>query len=234
MKNILPPLSILFLIAAMCINSCKKDSEPPPTHIGTTTSFTEEFQDVSGLGSSGWLFIDNSASSSSSGGPYANWTQGLFGYDKSGTWFGFTAYSYTNNQNEYAYSSARSTNSLYSVSGWMITPVLSVKNGDKISFYTRGDTVLPFKNRMQVRMAKTSSQKLGSSSALSTGYYSTVLFDINPTQSVNGYPTSWTKYEYTFSGLSENTDVRIGFRNYIENSSQARGIGIDQFKFQVN
>lgn len=232
MKKFILPVTSFFLIAGMFINSCKKDSQPPPTHVGTTASFTEEFEDVLGLSSAGWVFIDNS--SLSSNGPFANWTQGFNSFDKSGTWFGFTAYSFTTAWTEYAYSYVSSANTPYSASGWMITPVLSVKNGDKISFYTRGDTAGTFVNRMQVRLAKTSSDNLGSNATLSTGYYSDVLFDINAAQTVNGYPTTWTKYEYTFSGFSGNTDVRIGFRNYINNGSQARGIGIDQFKFEVN
>jgi len=234
MKKYIFPLTGIFLIAGFFINSCKKDSDPPPTHVGTKTSFTEEFVDVLNLSTTGWLFIDNSSSSTSTSGPYASWGQGQFTYDKGGSWYGFSAYSYNNNIIEYAYSSVSSDNTSYSVSGWIITPVLSVKNGDKISFYTRGDTTQPFANRMQVRLAKTSSENLGSISALSTGYYTTVLFDINPNQALNGYPSTWTKFEYTFSGFSEETDIRIGFRNYLDKGSQARGIGVDQFKFQKN
>jgi len=234
MKKYIFPLTGIFLIAGICINSCKKDSDPPPTHVGTKTPFTEEFADVVNLNTTGWLFIDNSSSSTSTNGPYASWGQGLFTYDKGGSWYGFSAYSYYNTITEYAYSSVSSGNTNYSVSGWMITPVLSVKNGDKISFYTRGDTTQAFANRMQVRLAKTSSENLGGNSALSTGYYTTVLLDINSSQALNGYPTTWTKFEYTFSGLSGDTDVRIGFRNYLDKGSEARGIGIDQFKFEVN
>lgn len=234
MKKIVLPVAGFILVAGMCINSCKKDTDPPPKHVGATNSFTEEFVDFFNLTSTGWLFIDNSTSNLSGGSTNAGWEQGRFGFDKSGTWHGFSAFSYNGLNTEYAYSTVWSSDTKVSVSGWMITPVLSVKNGDKISFYTRCDTTAAFANRMQVRMAKTSVDKLGSTSALSTGYYKDVLLDINPTQVLNGYPNTWTKYEYTFTGFSENTDVRIGFRHYLDKGTQFNGIGVDQFRFQVN
>jgi hypothetical protein len=218
------------LIAGM-IDSCKKDSSMNPTHIGTTTSFTEEFTDVSGLTTKGWVITDNTPTGSS--GPFAPWDQGFMGYDKAGVWYGFTAYSYTSLEYEFAYSYIYGLDSNRSISSWLITPVLSVKNGDKISFYTRGDTTGVFTDRMQVLMNASSSSNVGSS-LNSTGDFKTVLFDINPSQAPGGYPTTWTKYEYTFSGISGNIDTRIAFRHYVNNPIYARGVGIDQFKFEVN
>lgn len=221
---------IAFCIAGSLIgafNGCKKDSSVTPTHIGTTSSFTEEFSDVSGLTAKGWIMTDNTS------GSLAPWGQGYFGIDKFGLWHGFTAYSYTSFPDEFAYSSIDGSDPSQSISSWLITPVLSVKNGDKISFYTRGDTSGNITDRMQVLMNKSSSSDVGSS-LISTGSFRTVLFEINSSQALGGFPTTWTRYEYTFSGISGNMDTRIAFRHYVLNPSNARGIGIDQFKFQVN
>jgi hypothetical protein len=67
----------------------------------------------------------------------------------------------------------------------------------------------------------------------SVGGYTSVLFDINPTQAPGGYPTTWKKYEYVFAGLSGKKNIRIGFRHYLVHPINARGIGLDLFKFSV-
>lgn len=215
------------------INSCKKEKiEQPPT-TGITTSFTEEFENVSGLSNKGWIIKDNSPNGPS--GTYASWAQGYNGLSKSGIWTGFTAYSYQASKDEYIYSfpSIGSSPPQY-VSCWLLSPVLSVKNGDIISFYVRGDTIGTYTNRMQVLINKSSSSTIGEAFN-STGSFSTILFDINPSQTPGGYPVNWTKYEHIFTGLSGSTNTRVAFRHYLNNSNNsAGGIGIDLFRFQVN
>lgn len=224
----------LFILCLACllvglVNACKKDSSVnPPTNIGTAISFTEEFDTVYKLPAKGWVINDYSSS-----GTVAGWSQGWQGFDKGGVWHGFPAFSYTVTQDEFVYSSVSSSATNYSVSSWLITPVLSVKNGDKISFYSRADSGGIYTDRMQVLMNKSASADVGSNSN-SIGGFTTILFDINSAQAVNGYTAIWTKYEYTFSGISGKIDTRIGFRNCVRNTSKAKGIGIDLFRFQVN
>jgi hypothetical protein len=217
------------------MNGCKKDSPvnppTPSTNIGTATSFTEEFESVYQLEAKGWVITDNSDANNS--GTYAGWGQGRREVDKAGVWFGFSAYSYSASQDEFAYSSVSSSAAPYSINSWLITPVLSVKNGDKISFYTRDDTTGNYTERMQVLMNKSALSDIGNK-VNSVGGFATVLIDINSVQAASGYPTIWTKYEYTFSGISGKTDTRIGFRHYVTNTANAKGIGIDLFRFQVN
>lgn len=216
---------------AGAINGCKKDA---PMNLKNNGSFTEEFIDVSSLTTKGWALKDNSSVDS---GDYAyastQWEQGPAGIDKTGNPYGFPAYSYKSSTDEYAYSAENYSDSNQVVSSWLITPVLSVKNGDKISFYTRGEANSG--GRMQVLMNKSASSNVGSSSS-STGDFNTVLFDINPSETSDGYPLTWTNYEYTFSGLSGKMDTRIAFRHYIShvNLLYYGGVAIDQFKFQAN
>ena len=234
-----------FFLFAVClaalliglVYSCKKDPSPgpnsdcpsdygPPTDIGIRASFTEEFDSVYQLSTKGWVLKSNSTAGA------ASWTQGQFGPDKGGVWHGFAPYSYTTWMDEYVYSYATSSSPV-TISSWLITPVLSVKNGDKISFYTRSDTTGNCIERMQVLMNRSSSDNTGNL-ASSVCSFSTALLDINAGQSVNGYPTTWTKYEYTFSGISGRIDTRVAFRHYVFTTSSAKGIGIDLFKFEVN
>jgi hypothetical protein len=213
------------------IHSCTKDvSTPVPTNTPpgpvVTTSFIEEFKDVYTLTTtSGWVTKNNSEDSLDYG--LTDWGQGMWGLDKSGQEYGIPAYSYTTDKTEYAFSGA----SYAPISSWLITPVLSVKNGDKISFYTQGYATNVYTERLQVLMNKSTSTNVGST--MSAGSFTTTLFDINSTQVPGGYPEKWTKYEYTFSGISGRMNTRIAFRHYTNVSVDAKGIGLDLFKFQV-
>jgi hypothetical protein len=215
------------------IHSCRKDAgvfipTGTPSDSVITTSFKEEFKDVYSLTTnSGWVIKDNS--DNGMGTTNAFWSQGMVGTDKSGNPYGFPAYSYSSSKTEYIYSAA----SAAPISSWLITPLLSVKNGDKISFYTRGDANGNNADRMQVLMDKSTSPDVGDS-INSVGSFTTVLFDINSAQAVNGYPVTWTKYEYTFSGISGKINTRIAFRRYVTGSANAMGIGMDVFEFRVN
>jgi hypothetical protein len=158
-----------------------------------------------------------------------DWGQGIWGIGKNNEEYGFPAYSDSASKDEYAFSGA----SYAAISSWLITPILSVKNGDKLSFYTRTDAMNTYSgDRMQVLMNKSTSTDIGS--ILSAGSFTTVLFDINPTQAQGGYPVTWTQYEYIFSGISGKINTRIAFRHYVDGPANAKGVAIDVFKFQVN
>lgn len=230
--------TLIFLAIASTLfiglaDGCKKDTPPPPTptHVGTEISFTEEFDSIFRTQARGWVMNDKSYAQGSTAS--ASWIQGINGVDKSGNWFGFNAFSYQLVPNEFAYSLASSASSHADYSSWMISPVLSVKNGDKISFYTRGDTTGTNYNRLQVRLGYTSGSDVGGT-ASSVGSFTNVIMDINSAQAAGGYPQVWTKYEYTFTGISGKADVRVAFRHFMSNMDFTKGVGIDQFKFQVN
>jgi hypothetical protein len=230
-----------FLLLALClasfsigfIHSCKKDvgspilADTPPDSI-ITTSFREEFINVPTLTTTaGWVTKNNSVDSNDY--VLTDWGQGIWGVDKSGQEFGFPAYSDSASKDEYAFSGATAA----PISSWLITPVLSVENTDKIFFYTRTYSDNTYSgDRMQVLMNKSTSTDVGGT--LSAGSFTTVLIDINPTQSLGGYPAAWTKYEYTFSGISGKINTRIAFRHYVDGSANAQGVAIDAFEFEVN
>ena len=115
------------------------------------------------------------------------------------------------------------------ISNWLISPVITVENGDVISFYTRTGRLAPFKaDRLQLRMSSNGNFSIDPSlGATDLGDYAQLLVDINPTQSVSGYPNAWTQYSYTVVGLSEPTECKFAFRYFVANGGPS-GIGSDQ------
>ncbi|HYO21264.1 MAG TPA: hypothetical protein VER36_02590, partial [Flavisolibacter sp.] len=73
----------------------------------------------------------------------------------------------------------------------------------------------------------------------SVGKFTTLLADINSALSSNGYPSTWTKYEFTISGLP-NTLLkrRIALRYFVPdggpNGINSFAIGVDRFEFTAN
>lgn len=203
MKKIFFLFAFCLVISAVClINSCTKENAgysytppppPPPDTTAVTVSYTEEFPDVPSLTIKGWAIGEYSQADTTG---TTAWIQGDFGPPLKGdtTFYGFTAYSTSGSPYEYIYSYDPDIDSNLSISSWLLTPVLSVKNGDKISFYTRGDTTGVFTDRMQVLLNNKASLYIGHD-LNSVGDFTVVLDDINPTQAPGGYPTTWTKYE---------------------------------------
>jgi hypothetical protein len=199
------------------------------------TSLSEGFDNVTTLPSAGWVITNNSSPSGNH-----NWGQGIAPgqLDALGT-----------NAQSGAPNSFIQTDFLAglttgaTVSDWLITPVLLLENGATISFYTEanpGPTGSSFPNELQVWESQSGSStvNVGSTAASPTGSDFTVkLLDINPGATNNNgipgrYPTSWTQYTLTISGLSGPTDGRIGFRYYLpSNATEGTIVGIDTFSF---
>ena len=215
-KKLLLFILIFASLIGGLVYSCKKDSDKPPTG---PKPFTEEFQDVSILEQAGWVIKDNSAD-------FTKWIQG----GGKGTYY-FPAYSYTASEDEFISAHRPYTDTNYAISSWLITPVLSLKNGDKLSFYSRRDTGTLIQDRLQVRMNESRSEDVGDDPS-SIGDFSTVLLDINSAQAANSYPVIWTKYQHTFSGITGKIDRRIAFRYFVPATANSKGIGIDLVKLE--
>ncbi len=125
------------------------------------------------------------------------------------------------------------------ISNWLFTPVRTMSNGHTISFWTRtttpGTTVYP--DRMQVRLSTNGSSVNVGATNTSVGDYTTLLLDINPTLSTTGYPSVWTQYTATISGLAGPTAGRIAFRYFVTNGgpsgANSDNIGIDNVAYTV-
>jgi len=127
-KSTLGKVLLYLSVVAISIGACKKDDsefiKAPPV---ADQSFIEEFDTASKAFHRGWIPINNSNPKGSS-----IWTQGgapfpfFPPYSSNGTYAGFVAADYL---------STSGTDDV--ISNWLISPVITMQNGDKITFYTR-------------------------------------------------------------------------------------------------
>jgi hypothetical protein len=117
------------------------------------------------------------------------------------------------------------------ISLWMLTPVVTLQNGDTLSFYTRGVAASAYPDRLEVRMATTGNTTnvgtgTGAAGANAVGDFTTLLLSINPTLAQGGYPQDWTQYTVTVSGLSGPVSGRFAFRYYVTSAGPS-GVNSD-------
>jgi glutamine cyclotransferase len=124
-----------------------------------------------------------------------------------------------------------STTGANDISNWLFTPNLTLNNGDVFSFWTRTVSSPAFPDRLQVRLSTNGSSTNVGAGAAAVGDYTTLLLDINPTLTVNGFPNTWTQYSVTISGLGGPTSGRLAFRYFVTNGGPSGAnsdfIGLD-------
>lgn len=132
-------------------------------------------------------------------------------------WFqGNTGVFGANSGTGYIAANFNNTTGTNTISNWLFTPNVTLKNGDKFSFFTR-TTTGTFPDRLQVRMSTNGTSTNAGTSNTSVGDFSTLLLDINPTYTSTGYPTAWTQYTLTMSGLpAAGVSGRLAFRYFVE------------------
>lgn len=163
--------------------------------------FNENFDNFGNLMTSGWT-IQNSSEP--------------MGSNSWGTTTHFAPYNGA--PGSFAAVNYQSTGSLGTISNWLISPVINLKNGDIVSFYSRTDHGI-WPDRLELRISLNGATSvIPSPSSNSLGDFTTLALTINPDLIASGYPTVWTNYSYTVSGLSQPTDCRIGFRYYVTNA----------------
>lgn len=240
-KSVFPLVMGSALVLAFLFQSCRDDrhlTAPPPV---ASQNFTEEFDTVSASLNRGWKLSNGSV-------PLGGgvWQQGgsvnpwFPAFSSSGSNVGFIGADYTSTSAQQGI-----------ISNWLVSPALTMQNGDKITFYTRalqypdgtGDTT-DYGNRLQV-MISTSGEDFVTGSGLETGSFKTTLLDINPnyifssirpaTFSPYAYPTQWTRFEATVIGLNNPVKGRFAFRYFVEDGGSnglGSGVGIDKVQYQ--
>lgn len=81
------------------------------------------------------------------------------------------------------------------ISAFLISPVTEFKNGDTISFWTRTWEAPTYPDRLNV--------VLNTNGSLDPLSFTHNLLTINPNLTTTDYPTEWTQYTVTISGLPE-------------------------------
>jgi hypothetical protein len=120
------------------------------------------------------------------------------------------------------------------ISNWLFTPSLTLQNGDVISFYTRtttpGAEIYPDRLQMRIGVGATPAAPTGNTGV---GGYTTLAVEVNPTLTTTGYPSVWTQYTYTVTGLATPTACKIAFRYFVTSGGpsglNSDYIGIDSF-----
>ncbi|MEO8763339.1 MAG: choice-of-anchor J domain-containing protein [Ginsengibacter sp.] len=246
-KNTLLFISILVVFVAVFIFSCTKDTLKTNTPIAPVVdsnfSFVEDFNDVSALPAKGWVFKNNSDPAGPSGWRQGRYESGLkLGLDT----VGFPAYNATRSPTDYISVDVAAVSLTGSLSAWLISPQVPVKNGDEITFYTRAMNdagfFYPAVDRMQVLGNFTDGSADCGNTPFSVGKFTTTLTDINAVSNENvldGYPETWTQITITIAGLPAPVEkARFAFR-YIEdlsglNQGYSSLIGIDNLSFIHN
>ena len=253
-KYITIAASLIIGLSATTI-SCTKDVAPVEAATeapAESLSMSEEFTDVSKLAEKGWVIKNNSEPI----GPSA-WRQGVFtnSYNnKTGIVMGFPAYSAEVSPYDFISCDATAVNSAGNVNCWLVSPVLKVKNGDQISFWTRAQDDSSWPNyaidRMQVRLNTVDASADMGNTSIDTGKFMLKVLEINPNNDTNdpggsasglpGYLRTWHKRTITVAGFSATAkSTRVGFRYYmpmggINGTNPNSIIGVDQFVFTSN
>jgi hypothetical protein len=231
---------VLTILSSILIISCGEEKVTAKTTQPASLSYHEEFDSMQRVIEMGWKGVNLS---NPLGGD--SWQQGSYivNNQKGGPFVSrIAAHSYKASANELAFVPYTAGAGLSFINCWLITPELSMKNGDIISFWTTTGNPVNFPDRMQVWLNPTNNSANVGRTANETGDFTNKLLDLNPNLSPSpypdGYPTAWTKFEIVISGLPNGTIAqkhRIGFRYYVKNGgpsgSVSDEIGIDDFDF---
>ena|SRR6185369_7189831 len=233
----------LVLTSIFLLQSCKDDSfliTKPPV---ADQTFTEEFDTATQAINRGWHFINTSDPIGpgvwQQGGGVPPWWNA---YSSNGSYAGFIGADYTS-----------VTGGPGTISNWLVSPVVTMQNGDKITFYTRalvawsgvGTDSTDYGNRLQV-LINPYNETLNVGNGDDPGDFKTKLLDINPTYlyyhtdpaqyTPLAYPSSWTKFTATVYGLNGPVKGRFAFRYFVEDAGlcaicNGNGIGIDKVTY---
>jgi hypothetical protein len=191
-----------------------------------TPVLTENFDDIATLGGAGWAIINRSEPLGTTA-----WYQGdttVF-TSQAGAANAFIMADFDNTANVVGGGT---------ISDWLITPVLTLHNGDVLSFWTRTVTDPAFPDRLEVRMSPNGASTNVGATSTSVGDFTFILLTINSSQTTAGYPDVWTQYEVTVSGLGGATAGRLAFRYFVTNAGEggtnSDHIGIDTVTYGTN
>ncbi len=191
-----------------------------PLAYNAPADFSEGFDDITLLPGQGWFFQNNSSPLG-----LTDWFQG------NDTVFPAHAGAPT----AYIGANYNNTGETGTISNWMLTPEITLTNGDTIAFWTRTATGSTWADRLQVRLSTAGSSTNVGTSATDVGDFTTLLLDINPTLIGNGYPDSWTQFSATLAGIPSGATGRIAFRYFVTDGgasgNNSNYIGIDTVQY---
>ncbi len=235
-----PKVTVALLVCMIIFFSCKDDSYLKTIPPAANQSFVEEFDTATAALSRGWKFINVSEPHGSGVWQNGGNVNPLFsGFSNNGSYAGFIGTDYTST------SAAQGI-----ISNWLLSPEITMKNGDKIIFYTRSQTYFDptlldttdYGNSLEIRI-NTSNDLNNVGIGKDVGNFTTALLTINSSMAFsstvspdpNAYPTKWTRFEATISTLPNAIKGKFGFRYYVTDggsNGNGSGIGIDSVAFK--
>jgi hypothetical protein len=122
------------------------------------------------------------------------------------------------------------------ISSWLMSPVVDLRSGGNLTFYTRTVSTPTRPDRLQVRLSTNGSSVNVGSTATSVGDFTDLLLDINPTYTVAGYPTVWTQFTVNLPEMPEPGAGRFALRYFVENGGpngpNSDYIGVDSLSYR--
>lgn len=192
--------------------------------VTASANFSEGFDDITTLTGSGWASVNNSTVVGTT-----TWFQGndtVFPAHSNGGTVPAASYIGANFNN--------TTGSTNTISTWLFTPTESLGAGGVLKFWTRTVLDSPFPDRLQVWQSTNGSSTNVGATPTSTGDFTTLLLDINPTLATgNTYPGAWTEFTVNLTGAA--TTGRLAFRYFVTNAgptgTNSNYIGIDDVSY---
>lgn len=107
------------------------------------------------------------------------------------------------------------------ISNWLITPTVTLENGDVLTFYAikglSGGTSV-YADRFEVRLSTNGEATANpTSGATDLGDFTTLVMSVNPDLTTDDadFPGTWTEYTWTVTGLSGPTDCKFAWRYFV-------------------
>jgi len=124
---------------------------------------------------------------------------------------------------------------VYAISNWLLTPPVTLQNGASLTFHTRTVDVPQFPDRLQVRMSTNGTSTNVGTTAYDFGDFTVLMLDINENLTTGGYPSVWTQFTVTVSGVALPTTGRLALRYFVPDGGtgfpNGDYIGIDGVSF---
>lgn len=122
---------------------------------------------------------------------------------------------------------------LSTLNNWLMSPAVTVQNGDEVSFYTRTPDASQWADRIELRQSTLGAASTNPIGLTGLGSYTTLCLTINANLVGTGYPQTWTKYTYVVTGLTGQVSSRFALRYTVPNGgpdgTNSNFVGIDAF-----
>lgn len=192
----------------------------PPAPQTPQLWLSEDFTSVANLPTNGWAMLNRSEPLGSAG-----WIQG-----------NATSFSaHTGAPNAYIGANYNNTAGNGTISNWLLTPELALRNGAVLTFYTRVPEDTTYADRLEVRLSVSGALTDVGTTASDVGVFTHTLVTINPSLVITGYPLSWAAYTIAITNVATPTTGRIAFRYYVteggSSGNNSNYIGIDTVRY---